>query len=403
MAHAGSWFGLPDFGITEWLQGKKSTSPQIDWGSAWNRAFNEGYNQANSTSNPYTGQAGGGYDIGHAYVLGQQQYKTDLAKNSSSATAQKPTVRTTTQNTNTNTNNLPPDPGGVGVTPPNPADYEAIYAPVFNEYDNMEAALPGYQAAQEQKLAKEVESKKGDVGLSRERELGQLDYGQTTQENLHKSSLRDLTDHVIGLLDRAQNIYGGGSPLEAVYYGIGKEATKARSNLMEQFSAQMADLMNKRSQVESWATEQFKKIDDWKTTELENIKNEFLDRAQQIRFAKASLRAEMTNQFVSDLNQRKNQLENQINAWKLGISEYKWKTDYDLASQIALLAEKAKYNPTAPTTKFQNITINGQAYAFNPTTGEASPIVVKGSSGTPWQNTDQETEDEKRARELLGI
>lgn len=26
--HSGSWFGLPDFGVTEWLQGTKSTSPQ---------------------------------------------------------------------------------------------------------------------------------------------------------------------------------------------------------------------------------------------------------------------------------------------------------------------------------------------------------------------------------------
>jgi hypothetical protein len=63
----------------------QGASTSTDWGSLWNTAWNTGYNQSGNTTNPYSGQSGGGYDIGAGYTQGQQQYLKDKPSGTTSS------------------------------------------------------------------------------------------------------------------------------------------------------------------------------------------------------------------------------------------------------------------------------------------------------------------------------
>ena len=307
----------------------------------WNTAWNEGYNSANSTSNPYSGQNIGGYDIGQGYTLGQQQYLKDhpAVNNTKKTTKNSPT--NTNNNTNTGTtsgtynfniadfpNYTGWDPtaaqqdwiakgrpapsgssGSSGSSGPTPEQIEqeririeqerirnqlsSAWDSYFSNLDQQFNGLEEQAGNMNQIVENSYNQGISDINAEQANSLGDLATSSRKNEENQVKSLADIADNIRNLF-RSGNIYlgargaGDSSAANQYSYATAKLGSKQRGSVLEQTRSIENDIEDRRAKLNNLVTQEMSKI---KTERDNNV----LQTAQWLASAQNELRQMRAN------------------------------------------------------------------------------------------------------------
>jgi hypothetical protein len=307
-----------------------------DWGSLWNTAWNQGYNNYGNSNNPYSGQSGGGYDVGSAYTQGQQQYLKD--KNASapppSGGGAPPPVAppsgggTPQQQTGGNfmdyykgwdTNQAQQDfnsvfggdinklmtargvgSGGSSGPTPEQIEQERIRGELSGAWDNYFSnldqqfnGLEGQAGNMNQIVDNNYNQGLSDINTEKANNLGDLATSSRKNEENQVKSLADIADNIRNLF-RSGNIYlgargaGDSSAANQYSYATAKLGSKQRGSVLEQTRSIENDIEDRKAKLNNLVTQEMGKI---KTERDNNV----LQTAQWLSSAQNELRQMRAN------------------------------------------------------------------------------------------------------------
>lgn len=299
--HTGSW-GTPDLGVTELLQGTKSTSPQTDWGSLWNTAWNAGYNNSVSTTNPYVGQAGGGYDIGNAFVLGQAQYKADYAKSNPTTNNTNPIVKSTS------------DPTVEQPTEQQQGDLwnqvNAIYQPNANYLNQAEATVNSQYPSNIQSVEDQYAASKGTLDLSNTQTLNQLTNSENQATRRKTDAWTAATRLYNELMRGGHQRYGGASSAGEAFAALaGVEQQRTTEDISKNYETTMGAISSKRGEVAQQYSNSLFVLDTQKRQALDAAKQNFDDKMLEITRLRSMNESAKQSAYMDALTQLRSQIQ----------------------------------------------------------------------------------------------
>lgn len=362
--HQGSWLGLPDFGLTELLQGKQTTSPSPTGFSSGSGAptnvpnfsidYSKGVNVNDIIKNP-----GITVNSTPGSVLG------------SSTTSQQPAQQPAG---GFNINNFPGysgwDPnsayqdwlvtGGAGKGQTAGGGFESLRNEIaggWDNYINQLGQLTQYIDQQSEAQRRAAESQYG-AGVSN---LGiQRDQGVTTAEQNQVKNLRDLSSNLRNSF-MAGNVYlgarGAGDSSAADQYSqaLTKEGSRQRSDLMQQTAGVIKNVQDQYNM----GVNQLKS--DYDTT-VGNIANWFASKQMELKQAQASgqlskaqdlqsLSKDILNQAISAMNTAKSQMaekQSALESWAMSNSKNVQELAGNMRSAYSMLpqAQRISGSPT---------------------------------------------------------
>lgn len=296
--HAGSWFGLPDFGITEAIGGLLGAPRTAQGGS---NVLGAPTQQDASTISPPIVIVPSGVGTNQQSVLGTNTY----ASSPVTQVAQ-PSAQTQAQN-NVNT------------------QQDALrnminsgFNDLVNQYNSQAGLLPGWQQQDESALTDTYNKTLGglqDSLANANKSLG-LDK-QQVQQGVDKS-VSDIQNSLRALLKNAQGLvgsYGAGSSSVAqqlVPYAFSKMYAQQRGNIQGQANSQFTDLAKKGLDVQNNFNTQKMQLDQWENQNLTQTRDKYRQMLTDINNAKANAtgaRAQALQQLQAGiLQQAQNEL-----------------------------------------------------------------------------------------------
>lgn len=336
--HSGSWFGLPDFGITEALQGKLTTTPSptglaVSTGESYSVPVSQtqpsvsipqalksgGLSQtsqvlgSNTGSQPTQQQSGGGVNQGNLMSL----FPGYAGWDPGSAWA----------------DYLATGGAGKGGSTGGGMNYDALRGEIssgWDNYINQLGELTGFLGQQKEAQLGSAQSQYG-AGVSN---LGiQKDQGISTAEQNQTKTLRDLASNLRNSF-MAGNVYlgarGAGDSSAADQYSqaLTKQGSRQRSDIMQQTAGVVKNIQDQYNM----GVNQLKS--DYDTT-VGNIANWFAGKQMELKQAQASgqlnkaqdlqsLSKDILNQAISAMNTAKTQLaekQSALESWAMSNSQ----------------------------------------------------------------------------------
>ena len=359
-------------------------APSTDWGSLWNTAWNQGYNNYGNTSNPYSGQSGGGYDVGSAYTQGQQQYLKD--KNASAPPPSGGGAPPPATNTNTGDGfSMSYYPGwdetaaradwnatggakgqtSGGSSGPSAQELalNALRSSVNRNYDQVYSALDEYagliptqQTAREQSVNNLYNSQQNEINTAMGGSLGALDGARNNVATNQAKSVRDLQENMRNML-QAGNIQlgiggaGDSSAANMYAYALSKQAGRNSADISNQASSQYGQIDAQAQQIRATADDNLAKLNTWKADNLNSVLTWAQDQVSQIRQQRisatgqkaAALAAAEAGIIQNALTSLQN-MDSQIATWKQGIQSWAANRMATLDDAKLKMANSSNYN-----------------------------------------------------------
>jgi hypothetical protein len=330
----------------------QSATPAVDYGSLWNTAWNQGYNNYGNATNPYSGQSGGGYDIGAGYTQGQQAYKANMPASPPPGGGNPAPQQQSSGSYSFNVGDFPnyagwdptaaqadwvakgrPSPGGSsggGGTNPNQSirnDINSGYDSYFANLDAQLGQLPGQAESQNTIAQNSYGQGVNDLNLQQTQGQQQLDQYKTDINQNQSKNLKSLDENLRNMF-MAGNVYlgsrgaGDSSAANQYSYALTKQGNQARGDQMTQATQALSkvqaqevnlknivnnemtklksDLDNKKLQVSQWLADAQNQVKTAiangqlsKSTDLANLSKEILNQAMT---ALQTVQANATNQ-----------------------------------------------------------------------------------------------------------
>lgn len=377
-----------------------------NYGALWNQAWNEGYNSSKSTTNPYSGKSGNGYDIGQGFTLGQQQYLKDhpAVGNGTDLVVKTPVIQPTgtysfkisdfpnysgwdsTAAYNDWVAKGKPSPGGTGSNPNNDA-LSAIRNTFNNQYNNVYSALdqyagliPQYQQQREQSVNNLYGTQQNEINTAMQGSLGALDTSRQNVAANQAKSVRDLQENMRNML-QAGNIQlgiggaGDSSAANMYAYALSKQAGRSSADISNQASSQYSQIDAQAQQIRAVADDNLAKLGTWKADNLKNVLNWAQEQMIQIQQQKitatgqkaAALAAAETSVIQNALTNLQN-IDSQIASWKQGIQSWALSRLATLDDAKIKMSNSGKYNAadiTAKELQGMNGTTSGMTSSTN--------------------------------------
>lgn len=361
--HSGSWFGLPDFGITEALQGKLTTTPSptglaVSTGESYSVPVSQ---TQPSVSIPQALKSGG-----------LSQTSQVLGSNTGSQQPQQQSGGGVNQG---NLMSLFPgyagwDPGsawadylatggaGKGGSTGGGMNYDALRGEIssgWDNYINQLGELTGFLGQQKEAQLGSAQSQYG-AGVSN---LGiQKDQGISTAEQNQTKTLRDLASNLKNSF-MAGNVYlgarGAGDSSAADQYSqaLTKQGSRQRSDIMQQTAGVVKNIQDQYNM----GVNQLKS--DYDTT-VGNIANWFAGKQMELKQAQASgqlskaqdlqgLSKDILNQAISAMNTAKTQLaekQSALESWAMSNSQNVQQLAGNLRNAYSMLPQAQQVSGT---------------------------------------------------------
>lgn len=347
--HAGSWFGLPDFGFTEALGGLIGAPRTSQGGSNILGAKTS----APSTSKPTTTNTGN-------------------KSGGSSSTGVKTGGSTPTNNTPQQTvTNYEDDARRAAEEAQRRRDEEIArerqaisseFDPIFSELDRQIGMLPEQRTQFEQQISSLSDSQKQTVAADTTANIGKLDAAGSEEKQKAKSAFRDLEEDIRNQLQAREFYFGAqgagdsSAPLMASE-AITKAGLKTRGGIINNRDDALTQIELKKSDVNSLATEQNRKIDEWKSNKIFETVQYFTSRADELNQAKANASVEKQraiNDVIRGLQQnfygRLKELDDSVLNFKSSVSTWQMQRQAELEDYQTKLGLASSYGGTG--TKF---------------------------------------------------
>lgn len=210
----------------------------------------------------------------------------------------------------------------------------------MSSLDQQFAGLNDQRVAQEGIASGQYNQGVNSLGLQREQGMQSLGQNRAEAEQNQATNLRDISGNIRNAF-QAGNVYlgargsGDSSAADQYSFALNKMATKQRSNVMSDTSSIMDDINARETNLNNIYNTETNNLEQQKNTQIQQIASWFADAQNQVRQAKASgqlgksrdlqsLSKDMLNQAIqavnqinSEITQRKQMLEQ----WAMGISD----------------------------------------------------------------------------------
>lgn len=288
------------------------------------------------------------------------------------------------------------------------------FDPIFGELDRQIGLLPEQRQAYEKQIVDLATSQRESAERERGRNVEKLDLAKEEEKDTAKKSVRDLEEDIRNQLEARSIFFGNlgagdsSAPLVASE-AIAKEGLKARSNILGIRNKALNALEQKKADVNNLATEQFAKIDEFKSTKLFEIGQFFQDQLTKLKTAKANAQGEkaraindvifgLQSQFIA----RAQQLEDTVLNYKASVQQWQLQRTAELEDFQTRLAVSARYSSTSPSTYKLIQDDFGNVVAIDPR-NPTQPVEVIGDLGTFGQEPEEEQGILGRLGVLFGI
>lgn len=237
-----------------------------DWGNLWNVAWNTGYNQANSTSNPYSGQSGGGYDIGAGFSAGQQQYYKDHPTPQPQTSGSNQVLSTSTQSQST-------APSFPTISQD---ELNSIYAPAMENLNQQESYLRSSQPTYEAQVKTEAQLAVDKLNAQKQQGYSNFGLQRNDLEQQKQSAWTEARNLYNELSQRGISRFGGGNSTGKAYSEIlGRETQKSLTSANSILGRGLAQITQAQNKLDSDVQIGLQEIDFRKEQGLQAIKDKF--------------------------------------------------------------------------------------------------------------------------------
>lgn len=392
-------------------------TPSTDWGSLWNTAWNTGYNNYGNTSNPYSGQSGGGYDIGAGYTQGQQAYKANMPSGGTPPptggtiiSSPQPTQTSGTTNFDSIYSSMyagwdrtaaeqdwiakgmPSGGSSGGGSAPDP--YAGVKSNINSGYDsyisNLDAQLgqlPGQADAQNQIVNNNFGVGQADLGLQ-QTQGDQAFAGQRGEVATNQNKNLKSLDENLRNMFMAGNVYlgakgaGDSSATNQYSYALTKEGNKARGDQMSQATKVYSDIQGRETNLKNIVNNETNRLKAEADNKKLAIGQWFADAQNQIKTAiangqlsrstdLANLSKQILDEGIAALRTAQANTQNQQNSlisWAEGNSKTINELKTNLQSVLAVqpnMAAPSGINGTPTVDAQGNMVTNMSGYGYD--------------------------------------
>lgn len=398
--HAGSWFGLPDLGITEAIQ--KIIAP----------------------NKPLTAQGGSnlfGKTTIAAPAPSPKPTGTSTQGITTQATTSKVPTSTTPSQPNQQTQNFNPDQNAQDTANAEAAARAAEesrvrgaisseFDPIFTELDRRIGMLPDERKQMEDQIGGLAKSQADTTTTQQTRDLASLDTSKSGEVTQAQGSLRDLESDVRNQL-LAKSFYfgalgaGDSSAPGMASEAVTKGALKARSNVLATRDQALAVIDQKKGDVNSLATDQLQKIDQWKSDKLFSTAQFYSQKLDDLNGQKATAQGEKAkaiSNMIQGLSQqfltRLTQLDDQVTSFKQGVAQWQMQRQGDLEDFQKKLDISAAYSSTSQPTQSDILNNFSKIYGTGALTVDQARQLATGASDlTGLQLTPEQAAQKKQS------
>lgn len=237
------------------------------------------------------------------------------------------------------------------------------YAPIFASLDER-IGLVGPQ--KEEFLAGVMDlvtPQKDVVEVERAKGIRGLEASKVEEGGIAKSAIRDLEEDVMNQFKSTGQFFGALGAGDSSFTGVASEAIgtaalKARGKIREGLQKAVNTLNLKAQDVNDLATTELSKIEQWKGTQIMQIKSFFMERLDNLQTAKTNAQgsraaaiANMIQETESAYVKRLQQLDDSIYQFRSAIATWQMQRQGDLEDYATKLALSAKYEGGASSSK----------------------------------------------------
>lgn len=236
------------------------------------------------------------------------------------------------------------------------AEISKAWEPIFAELDRQIGTLPGQKAGYEEQVGTLATSQKAGAEASRVQGVQTLEGAKTQEETRAKTSIRDLEQDIRNQLEAKATYFGNlgagdSSAVGRASEAVTKSGLKAKSTILSGRDEAISTIDAKIGDVNNLATEQNRKIDEWKSTKLFEISETFNNQVNQLNMAKANASAEK-QKAISDiifgleqqLMSKLGQLDDAVVNYKSSIATWQQQRAAELEDYGKKLAMSATYS-----------------------------------------------------------
>lgn len=227
------------------------------------------------------------------------------------------------------------------------------FDPIYSELDRQLATLPGRRAEAETEIGRLADTQRATAEEGRTRSLAALDTSRTQVEEGAQTSLRDLEGDIRNQLKAKISMLGAASDSSAageVSEAVTREGLKGRAKILSTRDAAFAELEGKRADINNLATDQIGKVDEWKSTTLFKIGQDFQDQFNALSKEKATAtqqEAMAIDERITGLEQdfygRLKQLDDAVLNYKSSIATWQMQREAELEDYAKKLSMSSSY------------------------------------------------------------
>lgn len=236
------------------------------------------------------------------------------------------------------------------------------FEPIFKELDRQLSTIPTEKLSYEDQLAKLADSQlagirdsqaQGEQGLERSKAL--------TRDNA-QTSLRDLEEDVRNQLKAGAKYLGvrgsaDSSATNEMGEAINRENQKARSGILSAQDRALGEIEAKIADVKNLASQETRKVDEWKSTKLFEMGQFFSERINELNTQKANATAEQQRaitEMIAGLEQdflgRLRQLDDSVINYKTSIATWEMQRAAEMEDYRAKVGMTSSYSGGDDTT-----------------------------------------------------
>lgn len=227
------------------------------------------------------------------------------------------------------------------------------FDPIYSELDRQLASLPGRKAEAETEIGRLAEGQRATAEEGRTRSIAALESSRAQVEEGAQTSLRDLEGDIrnqlkakIAMLGPASDSSAAGEVSEAVT----REGLKGRAKILSTRDAAFAELEGKRADINNLASDQITKVDEWKSSTLFQIGQDFQDQINALSKEKATAsqqEALAIDERITGLEQdfygRLKQLDDAVLNYKSSIATWQMQREAELEDYAKKLSMSSSY------------------------------------------------------------
>lgn len=236
------------------------------------------------------------------------------------------------------------------------------FEPIFKELDRQLSTIPTEKLSYEDQLARLADSQlagirdsqaQGEQGLERSKAL--------TRDNA-QTSLRDLEEDVRNQLKAGAKYLGvrgsaDSSATNEMGEAINRENQKARSGILSAQDRALGEIEAKIADVKNLASQETRKVDEWKSTKLFEMGQFFSERINELNTQKANATAEQQRaitEMIAGLEQdflgRLRQLDDSVINYKTSIATWEMQRAAEMEDYRAKVGMTSSYSGGEDTT-----------------------------------------------------